>query len=116
MKYFFLILIIFVCCFSANVFAAEEKQVPPINFRIWFNNVQHFQEVDMVKKGLERSEGLQSLFVSRASNNFVELTGAYAGSEDNLHTDISTVIVDMHTIQSRAVSASGVIYSLQKLL
>ena len=74
---------------AASVSATSVEVLPRVGFALDIVGTAHFEDIDLLKKGMTRAEGAEGVRVTRSSHNFTRIRGTFQGKREHFERDLA---------------------------
>lgn len=89
--------------------------VTAFRFTIDLLGTPHFQDVEVIQRGLERADGVEFVYVARSSRNFTRLEGIAKCPRKNFMSDLNGLAQERFTVEVEEKIDGTLIITLRKM-
>jgi hypothetical protein len=86
-----------------------------IHFTVDLLGTPHFEDVGVIQSGLEKADGIESIYVARSSRNFVRLKGVATCKREQLLNDLKGLAQDRFNVEVEDKADGSLIITLRKI-
>lgn len=99
---------------SAASAGATQAPRPGASFVITLLGSSRFQDIDVVLRGLRRSQEVQKAWESRATQGIIEISGTLKGDVARFRADLVSLVAERFTLESERQDDGGFHLTLRK--
>ena len=100
---------------AAPVSATSDEVLPRFGFALDIVGTAHFEDIDLLKRGMMRAEGAEGVRVTRSSHNFTRIRGTFQGKREHFERDLAGLTQDRFSMRITEGEGGTVVVTITKL-